>query len=153
VVLVVIWLASGSRSNAPTPAATNQPPDKAATAASTPADRRERAPIDQLVAEVPAKYADDVKMLLGSRNAEARRLASETIANAPRRAGLPEYLRQLAQFELGRCSDKREILGELEAAGEARAVPALEALAEMSTRDCPDLGADLARVIARLDAQ
>ena len=152
-VLVAVWLASGTDPAPPTSTATSTPSERAPASASKPAERRERATLDQLIAEAPAKYADDVKMLLGSRNAEARRLAGETLANAPRRAGLPEYLRQLAQLELGRCSDKRQILGEIESAGEARALLALEALADMPSSDCPELGADLARVIARLDAQ
>ena len=148
-VLVAVTFAGG-----PDPGAGGPDPGAGSpAAASKPAERRGRATIDQLVAEAPAAFADDVKMLLGSRNADARRVASEAIANAPRRAGLPEYLRDLAQLELGRCADKRAIVGQLAARGEVRALPALEVLAGMSHDGCPELRDELTGAIARLSGE
>ncbi|PCC68354.1 serine/threonine protein kinase [Nannocystis exedens] len=128
----------------------------------TPA-RRGRATIDELVAEAPAAYADDVRMLLSSTYPEARRLASAAIAGAPAKDAIPEYLRDLAELErASKCAAKKDALARIEAAGDVRALSALKIVARTPKDSCRKwvvrydclecLRDDLARVIARFEA-
>jgi tRNA A-37 threonylcarbamoyl transferase component Bud32 len=108
--------------------------------------------VEQLVAEAPADYAEDVKMLLTSRHPQARRTAGEAIAGAPSRvlSKFPKYIVDLARFELADCGDKKAILKKLDSANEARALPALKSLASMD--DSCELRDDLNRLIARFES-
>jgi serine/threonine-protein kinase len=112
---------------------------------------KRRMTIDEQVAEVPAAYAEDVKMLLTNRHAQVRALASAAIAEAPAadRAQFPEYIRDLAELERGSCDERRAILGKLAAAEEVRALPALKVVdgGKCGLRD------ELARTIAGLEAE
>ncbi|MCY1061697.1 serine/threonine-protein kinase [Nannocystis sp. SCPEA4] len=150
-VLVVVVLAYGrsttDQSNSET----------AAGVESAPVDTKPtpRATVDELIAEAPANYAEDVKMLLISRHPQARRLASETIAGAPSRdlRKIPEYLRDLARFELADdCDDKKAILKKFEAAEEARALSGLQAIAGGRGDPC-ELRDELTRLIARFESE
>jgi serine/threonine-protein kinase len=124
---------------------------------STPVAAKPRPPatVDELIAEAPAVYAEDVKMLLISRHPQARRLASEAIAGAPSRdlKKIPEYLRDLARFELADdCDDKKAILNKFEAAEEVRALSGLKALAGGRSDPC-ELRDELTRLIARFEPE
>ncbi|MCY0986650.1 serine/threonine-protein kinase [Nannocystis sp. ILAH1] len=112
------------------------------------------ATVDELIAEAPAGYAEDVKMLLISRHPQARRLASETIAGAPSRdlRKIPEYLRDFARFELADdCDDKKAILKKFETAQEVRALSGLKAIAGGRSDPC-ELRDELTRLIARFES-
>ncbi|MDC0672402.1 serine/threonine-protein kinase [Nannocystis radixulma] len=122
---------------------------------SAPVDTRPtpHATVDELIAQAPADYAEDVKMLLISRHPQARRLASETIAGAPSRdlRKIPEYLRDLARFELADdCADKKAILKKFEAAEEVRALSGLKAIAGGRSDPC-ELRDELTRLIAHFE--
>jgi serine/threonine-protein kinase len=120
-----------------------------------PAGAKRRASVEELIAEAPADYAEDVKMLLTNSHEAVRRTAGEAIAGAPWPGlkKIPEYLRDLAKFELADdCDDKKAILAKLEAADEVRALPALQALAGMRSDPC-ELRGELGRLIARFESQ
>jgi hypothetical protein len=129
-------------------------------------ERRRRATLDELLAEVPDKYVDDARMLLGSTHSVARQVAGETIAKVPRSKAseIPEYIRDLAQFETAaNCDDKKVVLDKFDAGGEVRALSALKIIADtpsdscsswLGTSDClACLRDDLRRVIGRFEAE
>lgn len=123
---------------------------------SAPVDTKPTPPatVDELIAQAPAAYAEDVKMLLISRHPQARRLASEAIAGAPSRdlKKIPEYLRDFARLELADdCDDKKAILKKFEAAEEVRALSGLKAIAGGRSDPC-ELRDELTRLIARFES-
>ena len=121
--------------------------------------------VKELVAEVPEAYAAEAKVLLDSRNADARELAGETIAELPEaeKQKIPQYLRNLAWFEkMPQCETKLSILEKIEAEGDPRALPSLKIIAEAPTDGCGWFGAqdslgclrqELARTIAKFEVE
>jgi serine/threonine-protein kinase len=122
--------------------------------------------VDELLAEVPERYAADAKILLTSNNRQARELAGETIAEAPEadKPSIPEYVRNVAWFEkVDSCDARKSILAKIESSGDARALAALKMIARSPTDSCRRWSArydglgclrdELARVIARCEAE
>jgi serine/threonine protein kinase len=160
IVLVLVMVYGGGDDTAPGPV---ERPDarRAEPAGEDAKSKTDRPPasrsgmtVDQLVAEAPADYAEDVKMLLTNRYPQVRLVAGQAIAGAPFRdlQKIPEYIRELARFELADCDRKKTILEKLGAADEVRALPALQAIASMQDDPC-ELREDLRRVIARFESQ
>lgn len=122
----------------------------------------------QLLAEVPPAYVDAAQVLLLSVERKERLRAGTTIADAPEadKAGIPEYLRNLAWIEkVSSCETKRSILLRIETADDLRALWALRILGDSPRDGCRGgwfsgredclgcLREDLARITARFEAR
>ena len=120
-----------------------------------------------LVAEVPAAYAEHARTLLLSTEARERQRAGEAIAGAPEadKPAIPEYLRNVAWLEkVSACDTKRSILLQIDAADDLRALWALRILDAAPRDGCRRffgiredclgcLREDLARVLPRFEAR
>ncbi len=121
----------------------------------------------ELVAEVPAAYAEHAQTLLLSTEARERQRAGEAIAEAPEadKAAIPEYLRNVAWLEkVSACDTKRSILLQIDAADDLRALWALRILDAAPRDGCRRflgiredclgcLREDLARMLPRFEAR
>ena len=121
----------------------------------------------ELVAEVPAQYAEHAQTLLLSADTRERQRAGEAIAGAPEadKAAIPEYLRNVAWLEkVPGCDTKRSILLQIDAADDLRALWALRILDAAPRDGCRRffgiredclgcLREDLARMLPRFEAR
>ncbi|MDC0666678.1 serine/threonine-protein kinase [Nannocystis radixulma] len=123
-------------------------------------------PPPEVLAELPAAFAEPAQVLLSGTGNKARKKAAEAITGASEadKAAIPEYIRNLAWLEkLSRCEDKRPVLLKIEEAGDLRALPGLQMVAKTPKNGCRDwfvardcigcLREDLGRVIGRFEAQ
>ena len=110
---------------------------------------------------VPATLAADLTALLASDDKRARKRAADHVLGFSPKESVPVHLRNLAWLEkAGSCANKREVIEQMESAGDARVLPALRRLAATRRRGCGFFNSQdclaclretLARAIGRLN--
>ena len=111
---------------------------------------------------LPPELAQPLATLLQSDEKRARKRAAETIVEHKPKEAVPVYALNVAWLEkAGNCANKRGVVEKMDAAGDARVLPALKRLAGtrrkgcgfFNSQDCLDcLRENLARTIGRLES-